>query len=192
MTTFIAIDHSLTATGLAVWRNRRIWVTTIKTTKPREDAHGWGNAPRHQKIAAEVLSYVEPGDTCSAIEGQIKYQGHGTADLDLAALRAVLVYRLAARRVPVASPHLTHVKVYATGKGNASKDDVVSAARTHGFAPKNDNEADAVWILTMMLDAYRKPIVRMPDRNRAAIAKTTWPVFIPEPSGAGTEEKGDH
>lgn len=44
--------------------------------------------------------------------------------------------------VPVAT-----IKRHATGKGNASKDDVIKAVRARGHAPKDDNEADALAIL---------------------------------------------
>jgi crossover junction endodeoxyribonuclease RuvC len=191
MSTFIAIDHSLTATGLAVWRDGRVWVRTIRTSKPPEDPHGWGNAPRHRRIASEVIAYVTPDDTVAAIEGRLKYEGHGAADLDLAELRGVIVYRLAAQRVPVASPHLSAIKIYATGKGNASKKDVIAAAREFlDVKVENDNEADALWLLALTLDAYRMPMVKMPARNRAAVVKTTWPIFIPSPTGDGTSKEG--
>jgi Holliday junction resolvasome RuvABC endonuclease subunit len=44
--------------------------------------------------------------------------------------------------VPVAT-----IKRHVTGKGNASKDDVIKAVRARGYAPKDDNEADALAIL---------------------------------------------
>ncbi len=44
--------------------------------------------------------------------------------------------------VPVAT-----IKRHATGKGNASKDDVIKAVRARGHAPKDDNEADALALL---------------------------------------------
>lgn len=39
------------------------------------------------------------------------------------------------------------IKKHATGKGNASKDDVLSAMRALGHAPTDDNEADALALL---------------------------------------------
>ena len=44
--------------------------------------------------------------------------------------------------VPVAT-----IKRHATGKGNAGKGDVIKAVRARGFAPKDDNEADALALL---------------------------------------------
>lgn len=44
--------------------------------------------------------------------------------------------------VPVAT-----IKRHATGKGNASKDEVIAAMRRRGHDPRDDNEADALAIL---------------------------------------------
>lgn len=44
--------------------------------------------------------------------------------------------------VPVAT-----IKRHVTGKGNASKDEVIRAVRARGHAPKDDNEADALALL---------------------------------------------
>jgi len=39
------------------------------------------------------------------------------------------------------------IKRHATGKGNADKAAMIAAARTRGFSPADDNEADAIAIL---------------------------------------------
>ena len=39
------------------------------------------------------------------------------------------------------------IKKHATGKGNASKDEMVASARARGHAPTDDNEADALALL---------------------------------------------
>jgi len=44
------------------------------------------------------------------------------------------------------------IKKHATGKGNASKDDMIAAARAHGHAPVDDNEADALALLRWAID----------------------------------------
>lgn len=36
------------------------------------------------------------------------------------------------------------IKRFASGKGNAGKDAVIAAMRARGFAPSDDNEADAL------------------------------------------------
>jgi Holliday junction resolvasome RuvABC endonuclease subunit len=39
------------------------------------------------------------------------------------------------------------IKKHATGKGNASKDEMVASVRARGHAPTDDNEADAIALL---------------------------------------------
>ena len=42
------------------------------------------------------------------------------------------------------------IKKHATGKGNASKDEMVASVRARGHAPVDDNEADAVALLYLV------------------------------------------
>ena len=44
------------------------------------------------------------------------------------------------------------IKKHATGKGNASKDEMVAAAMRRGFNPADDNEADALAILQWAME----------------------------------------
>ncbi len=50
--------------------------------------------------------------------------------------------------VPVAT-----IKRFTTGKGNADKAAMIGAIRARGFAPSDDNEADAIAILLWLTDA---------------------------------------
>ena len=45
------------------------------------------------------------------------------------------------------------IKRYATGRGNADKATMIAAMRARGFAPADDNEADALAILLWLTDA---------------------------------------
>ena len=47
------------------------------------------------------------------------------------------------------------IKRFATGKGNAPKEAVIAAMRVRGFAPADDNEADALALLLWAIDAQR-------------------------------------
>jgi Holliday junction resolvasome RuvABC endonuclease subunit len=44
-------------------------------------------------------------------------------------------------------------KKHATGKGNASKDEMVASVRARGHAPVDDNEADAIALLYLAIDS---------------------------------------
>lgn len=49
--------------------------------------------------------------------------------------------------VPFRGLEVGQVKKFATGKGNAGKDQMIAAARALGYEPVDDNEADAIHIL---------------------------------------------
>jgi crossover junction endodeoxyribonuclease RuvC len=48
------------------------------------------------------------------------------------------------------------IKKFWTGKGSASKKDMIAAARERGFNPKDDNAADALAIYHLALDSFGK------------------------------------
>ena len=50
-------------------------------------------------------------------------------------------------QIPYQGVPVGTIKKHATGKGNASKDAMISAAREIGFDPQDDNEADALALL---------------------------------------------
>lgn len=49
--------------------------------------------------------------------------------------------------VPFHGLSVQEIKKFATGKGNASKDEMIRAMQVRGYDPKCDNEADALAIL---------------------------------------------
>lgn len=55
------------------------------------------------------------------------------------------------RDIPAEAYPVGTIKKFWAGAGNASKDAMILAARERGFDPRDDNEADALAILHMML-----------------------------------------
>ena len=62
-------------------------------------------------------------------------------------LMATLTAWAELRGVPYEGVPVGTIKRHATGKGNASKEAMIAAAVARGFAPEDDNEADALAIL---------------------------------------------
>jgi hypothetical protein len=62
-------------------------------------------------------------------------------------LLAVLTSFCEKRHIPYQGVPVGTIKRHATGKGNASKEQMIAAARKRGWLPEDDNEADAQWIL---------------------------------------------
>lgn len=48
------------------------------------------------------------------------------------------------KEIPYEGVPVGTIKKYATGKGNANKDQMIAAVKSWGFSPSDDNEADAV------------------------------------------------
>lgn len=180
MTTLIGLDLSYTGTGVAWWRDGKLGVTTLRTPTPQHDHNGWSWPRRQLQIVQGVLDVVR-GDRDTVVVKERRLDSldvAGNAALDLAGLHGVVDYVLASRRVPIVKVHLTHLKQYGFGKGNATKADMLASARgSFPIAVANDNEADALWLLAMGLDKYGQPPVRVPVARAAKIDRSEWPVF---------------
>lgn len=55
-------------------------------------------------------------------------------------------------QIPYQGVPVSTIKKHATGKGNANKEQMLAAARAKGYAPADDNEADALAILHWALE----------------------------------------
>lgn len=49
-----------------------------------------------------------------------------------------------ARAIPYEGVEVGHIKRFATGKGNCSKEAVIAAVRSWGYGPQDDNHADSL------------------------------------------------
>lgn len=56
-------------------------------------------------------------------------------------------------KIPYEGVPVQSIKKAATGKGNAGKPEMMAAVRKLGFAPIDDNEADAIALLLMKLES---------------------------------------
>lgn len=56
------------------------------------------------------------------------------------------------RSIPYAGVPVGSIKRHVTGKGNANKEAVLDAVRAQGFAPADDNEADALALLLWAIE----------------------------------------
>jgi Holliday junction resolvasome RuvABC endonuclease subunit len=110
--------------GMRYLRFKR-WLTEIKQTVNRIDTVYFEEVRRHVGVdAAHAYGGFLATLTAWCEHHQIPYQG-----------------------VPVGT-----IKKHATGKGNASKDEMISAVIKRGFNPADDNEADALALLHWALD----------------------------------------
>ena len=56
------------------------------------------------------------------------------------------------QNIPCISFSVQAIKKFMTGKGNANKDEIITAVKHKGFNPETDDEADAIAIMLLALD----------------------------------------
>jgi crossover junction endodeoxyribonuclease RuvC len=157
----LGLDLSLSCTGWAT-------ATETGTIKPKATLRG---LDRLRWIARNCfLEAANPNADLIAIEGPApsKSMGHVhergglwwmvVNDLDTDGFRIVVV-----------GP--TTLKKYATGRGNAGKDEVLlAAARRFPWFKGGNDEADALWLAAIAAELSGQPIVTMPAANRVDLA----------------------
>ena len=59
------------------------------------------------------------------------------------------------QQVPILPFGVKVIKKFITGNGNASKQDMIDAAVSIGFKPIDDNEADSIGLILLVLDTCK-------------------------------------
>lgn len=166
----VGVDLSLRSTGVA----------TAKGCLRIQPAKGLAGVARLRVIRAAVAEHTAGADLV-VVEGP-SYGSNGGLAHERGGLWWLVVERLDAlgRRVAVAAPSVR--AKYATGKGNAGKDEVLAAAvrRFPSLAFTGNDEADALWLCALGHEALGSPIVALPAVQRAAAGKLTWVTEKPE------------
>lgn len=174
----IGIDPSLTATGIAridqADPDIETWTVTSsgrKTATIHERAH------RLQSLTQQI-SAACTNATLVVIEyptlSQVRQGGH----LDRHGLWWLLVTHLITNHIPVAVVTASGRAKYATGRGNAGKDEVMLAVarRYLNAIPANNNEADALILAAMGARHTGHPIEEhLPKTHLAAMDAIPWP-----------------
>ncbi len=166
----LALDLSLAATGIAAARDgilAKAW-----THKPKGEGLKRLRAIRSElragahQLNAEVI--VMEGPSFNSKGG---YQ-HERAGLWWLVYDDMEHYGYRIAVIPPKS-----LKLYAAGKGNASKEDVLVAAVRRLAAFEGDNNAaDAAWMAAMAVDHYGFPLwADVPAKNRTALDGVVWP-----------------
>lgn len=177
--TVIGLDTSLTGTGIA---SSRGWCHVIGYTRTRTKDPGITQLPHPARLTAmkgvrdQVLTTIGRPDLVVLELPAPSRSGGGAHE------RAWLWWecydRLTQADIPIALMSTGQRALYATGKGNASKNAVVDAVARRWPAwttEGDDNAADAVTLMAAGRDWAGHPIAPMPKTHRAAIAKALWP-----------------
>lgn len=167
----VALDLSLTATGWAATSGE---IGTIKVPLP-ERASDLQRVRRLHELTCEI-DRLCVGAQLVVIEGH-SFNSKNTHAHSLGELHGVVKAVLYQREIPFAIVPPAKLKLYACGKGNASKDQVLmAAARKTSKTFPDHNSTDAWWLLNMALSRYEQPMrIVMPIRNEEALRGVDWP-----------------
>jgi crossover junction endodeoxyribonuclease RuvC len=176
----IALDLSLTGTGIAATHTRkgepRLWCTTVAPRRqPSATAIDHG---RLHAIITQITLLAQMGPDLVVIERPLQRPGQGETSIRLAELHGAVKHWLWCRGIKYVDINLTKVKTYACGNGGAKKDEVQAAVTaTYGrlLHIGTDDEADAMSLLAMALDAHGQPLAEVPESHRRALTGITWP-----------------
>ena len=179
---YVGIDLSLTSTGLAIYRAEDVVpgglaMTRCITSKPGNDRGHTARLRRFQRISNEISSEIGSDDAHVFLEGP-SYGSTGSAVHDIAGNWWLLYQTLNDDGMQICVVPPAVVKMYATGKGNASKDAVMAAAikRYPEINIPGNDIADAVILMAIgcrfngipLEDSLPATHLRALDKLRAA------------------------
>lgn len=168
--TVLGLDLSLTSTGYAILHPRG----SVTVGRIRSSARG---PQRLAEIRDAVTHLIRPlAPDLVAVEGYAFGRPNGMAALgELGGVIRLTLHEHGQAYVDV-PPAV--VKKYATGRGNASKVEVIIAARSRlAYLGTNDDEADALWLAHIAAAHLGHPQVAVPQAHAAALGKITAPVL---------------
>lgn len=179
--TTIGIDPSLTRTAIAILHDDGGVTVRQKATTGKAGASITDRAHRLVDIASWVYEvvdeYADGGPW--AIEGPSIGSKNAAAAHDRSGLWWLIVDMIASggHGLPILVPPTVRAK-YATGKGNAGKDEVLAAVvRRYDYAPvENNDQADAFVIAMIATRVWGEPMDDpMPKAHLDALAKVVKP-----------------
>lgn len=168
------LDLSLTGTGIALAEPHQIRTRTVGSKA--DDGTIEGRSRRLRGLVQVVWPFVQAVDLV-VIEAPAYSSNSGKAH-DRSGYWWMLVGRLTGAGIPVAVVQGNTLKVYATGKGRADKDQVLAAVvrRYLDVDVQDNNQADALVLACMGLRAAGAPYDEpLPQTHVRAMAAVAWP-----------------
>lgn len=156
----LGLDLSLRRTGLATAMHAESLVPPAQLT----------GFARLRWIRSTILGRLAGVDHV-VVEG-LSYGSHTPSALERAGLWHLVMVAIDARGIGWTEVAPKSRAKYATGNGNAGKDEVLAAAiKRLPQAVRNNDEADASWLCAIGYDLRGRPICDLPAVQRAAIDK---------------------
>ncbi|MFN3965567.1 MAG: crossover junction endodeoxyribonuclease RuvC [Silanimonas lenta] len=150
-TTLLALDLG-TSTGWAL-RDRTGRITSgTESFKPRRFEGGGMRFLRFKTLLAELKAHADGIDTL--VFEEVRRHTSTDAAHAYGGFLATLTAWCEHHGIPYQGVPVGTIKKHATGRGNARKDEMLSAARDRGHTPADDNEADALALLYWAIDRH--------------------------------------
>ena len=169
MVRILALDLSLTRSGFCVGAGLAECESGVLRTA---DLRGM---ERIDHIVRRVQELAQGCDVV-VIEGY-SYGSQGRSVFDIGELGGCVRFLLHRLGIPVVDVPPATLKKYATGRGNATKIDMVVAARErfglHGTT--DDNRCDAYLLWAMVLHQFGHPVATVPKLHSEALKRVEWP-----------------
>ncbi|MFI6819759.1 hypothetical protein ACIBJE_02255 [Micromonospora sp. NPDC050187] len=187
----IGLDLSLGAAAIA-WTHdhhsaANLGVRTVHTARVNKDTVDHN---RIHRVLEWVAAAAKARPHLAVIEGT--FTRGGGSDIPLIGLRTVVCHWLWTKKIPYVDVAPATVKVWATGSGatrgenKVTKDKVIAEIlATYGgllnIDPRDDNQCDAVALLTLGRAAYGQPLVRITRAQQTrALTAVSWPTLATE------------
>lgn len=123
----------------------------VLNLKPRRFEGGGMRFLRFRNHICELVSSANTPATAIYYEEVRRHLGVDAAHV-YGGLQSVLTTWAEENRVPYMGVPVGTIKKFWTGKGNADKAAMIRVAGERGFAPEDDNEADALALLHYVLE----------------------------------------
>ena len=149
--TLLALDLG-SSTGFAIFKNGEYITGTKKLQTTYKEKFG----ARFLEFRNWLLDVIEKYDITAVYFERV----YGHLGMEAAHCFGGFMYTLASvclqKNIPCTGFPVQSIKKFMTGKGNATKDEMIATAKSKGFDPKTDDEADAIAVILLALDASTK------------------------------------
>ncbi|MCA1777754.1 MAG: crossover junction endodeoxyribonuclease RuvC [Loktanella sp.] len=149
----LGLDLSISATGLVVLRGSSSAAPKLvveREVKPPAKATG---IERPRRIVEEIMTYIHAANPdVVVVEGYSLNMKNASSVVPLVELGGILRLMLMLDRIDWLDPRAGEVKKFATGRGNANKNEIMmNVFKRWGHESKTDNTADAYVLACMGL-----------------------------------------
>lgn len=149
MTTIVALDLG-TTTGWALHTADGNTVSGTQTFKPGRFEGGGMRYLRFRAWLAEVQAFA--GSISAVYFEEVRRHAGVDAAHAYGGFLGTLTAWCKHHHIPYGGVPVSTIKKHATGKGNADKTAMVAAMQALGFNPADDNDADALALLTWAIE----------------------------------------